>query len=91
MPIDVNEMEFYLQAKMIVAYMDFWLAYFYWWPSLASAILALIPLHINRHIFHDDPLGDVITYFIGAVVWHVLNLLVIHLVISMTGMLYAET
>lgn len=91
MPIDVNVMEFYLQAKMLVAYMDFWLSYFYWWPSLACAILALIPLHINRHIFHDDKLSDVITYFVASVLWHALNLLFIHLVISKVGMLFAET
>ena len=91
MPLDVNSMEFYLQSKMIGSYMDFWLSYFYWWPSLCCSIFALVPLHINRYIFHDDQISDVATFFAGTVLWHGLNLLFIHLMISKVGMLYAET
>ena len=91
MPIDVNSMEFYLQSKMIGSYMDFWLSYFYWWPSLGCSIFALVPLHINRYIFHGDPIGEVAMFFAGTVFWHGLNLLFIHLMISKVGILYAET
>ena len=42
-------------------------------------------------MFYGDSISDLAIFGVFSILWHVLNLLFIHLVITKVGMLYAET
>ena len=90
-PINIRYASNYLIYQMLINYIDFWLNYFHFWPSLATSFLTQICFYAARNIFYDDSISEIIVFGIFSIPWHLLNLLFIHLVITKVGMLYAET
>lgn len=70
--------------------MTFWLGYWNFWPDLLLTIFSLVPFYVNRVVFNGNSAGEAMV-FISLIPWHILNLFIIHWVISMVGMLYVES
>ena len=91
MPINVADSGYYLLHKMLFSYVNFWLSYFQWWPSLFFTLLSLIPFGAARQIYFDEPAILIVSMVIFIMIYHIMNLFFIHLIITKVGMLYAET
>ena len=76
---------------MLLSYMNFWLSYFHWWPSLFISLLSLITFGAASHIYYDEPFNMILSTVMFNMIYHFINLFFIHLIITKVGMLYAET
>ena len=74
-----------------MGYINFWLSYFHWWPSLALSLLTLLPYSAARYIYYEDSIAMLANMLVFNIVFHAMNMLFIHLIITKVGMLYAET
>lgn len=88
MPVD-EPMTTELMYRLITTYTFFWLSYWNFWTDLILAVVSYIPFYVNRVVFHGNSVGEAIL-FTCYIPWHVMNLFIIHWVISMVGMLYVE-
>ncbi len=70
--------------------MDFWLHYFEFMPSMLSGIISLLPLFAKRAIFYEEPTGDLAMSCISTVLWMILNMIIVHLVVTKVGMIYID-
>ena len=57
MPVDFPIAELHIVYFMLSNYMDFWLNYFSFTPSLISSLIALVIFLVNRNTFYGDPSG----------------------------------
>ena len=70
--------------------MDYWLHYFYFMPGMISGIVSLLPLYAKRAVFYEEPIGDLAASCVSTVMWMVINMIIIHLVITKVGMIYID-
>ena len=91
MPINVADTGFFMVGKMQMGYINFWLSYFHWWPSLALSLFTLLPYSAARYYYYDDSATLLAIMMVFHIIFHAMNLLFIHLIITKVGMLYAET
>ena len=90
-PIDCADGATYMTYKMMVGYMVFWLSYFKWWPSFICSLLVLVPFAIARIVFYGDNAALLSVQLLVYMMWHAMNMLFIHIIITKVGMLYADT
>lgn len=88
LPVDM-EMNFDLLFILIYHYMTFWLSYWHFWPNLFCLILSLVPYYVMRVIFNGNTVGEAL-FFLCYIPWHLMNLFIIHWVLTIVGMIYVD-
>ena len=91
LPLDVADGGTYMTYKILVGYMTFWLSYFEWWPSFICSLLVLVPFALARIEFYHESVALLSVQLVVYMIWHAMNLLFIHIIITKVGMLYADT
>ena len=90
LPVEMPLVSYYSTFKLIGLILSFILGYFYWTPTLIYCVLATVFWHFNHALLNEESLADIMTYSVGVTIWFVLNILVIHLVITWVGKLFAK-
>ena len=55
MPVDFPIAELHIAYFLLVNYVDFWLNYFSFLPSLITSLITLVIFLVNRNVFYGDP------------------------------------
>ncbi len=59
-------------------------------PSMISGIISLLPLFAKRAVFYEEPIEDLAVSCVSTVLWMIINMIIIHLVITKVGMIYID-
>ena len=91
LPLDVHELEFHSQAKLLAVILQFIICYFDFWPSLIYSIVALFVWHFNRSLLYGESVQDIVKFSFLKAVWLGSMIFFVHMIITSVGMLFAET
>ena len=75
--------------RLVMAYLTFLMAYFNWKTDILLSLLSLIPVFVNRSVFHQE--DDNLSLLVLCMLWLGVSLFATHLAVTKIGILLTES
>ena len=89
LPVNINAVKD-IQLVTSVTAQTVVLCYFELIPTLIFSCLTMVPVHVRRVIFYNDPVRDMAASTMISFVNMTANVLFFHLIVSKTGMVFVD-